>query len=328
MRYSRFLAFATAVLVAGSALALVGPAGAQEVSLRERLRGFAAGWDPESQTPDVVFRQGDGFVAGVRCGTRPVSPQEVEMVDAVLRDYPLPPEAERARRKKTVSVVFHVVTQSDGAFDVSDEAIEEQMRALNKGFRKRNYRFVLRDTRRVVDDEFATQCKDPYEAARFKRENAVDPARILNMYTCKPSGGTLGYATFPWDHAEGSYMHGVVLLHSTLPGGSSAPYNEGATATHEVGHYLGLWHTFQSDLMGSTSGCFGTGDKVGDTAAEDTPAYGCPRQRDTCPGGGRDPITNFMDYTDDACMVKFTRGQGVRLDWVVAGFKPHLIGPR
>ncbi len=162
---------------------------------------------------------------------------------------------------------------------------------------------------------------EPGTAAESEAKAAlrVDGADVLNFYTADPGRGLLGWATFPWNYAYDPADDGVVCLYATLLGGPAGPFNGGDTATHEVGHWLGLYHTFQG-------GCTSSNDFVSDTPAERTAFYGTPTATppDSCSGKrypGRDPVENFMDYTDDIGMFQFTAAQSARMDSLAAQYR-------
>ena len=210
-----------------------------------------------------------------------------------------------------IDVYFHVVNQGSGVSngDVTSQMIDNQMDVLNAAYAQYNFSFNLVSVDRTTNATWYNGC---YGSAESAMKNALHQgsADDLNIYSCSPSGGILGYATFPSNYNSQPTLDGVVLLDQSMPGGNSAPYNEGDTGTHEVGHWMGLYHTFQG-------GCSRNNDFVSDTAAERSPAYGCPLGRDSCSGRkypGADPVTNFMDYSDDACMFEFSAGQGSRMD--------------
>ncbi len=148
----------------------------------------------------------------------------------------------------------------------------------------------------------------------MKSDHRQGGATDLNLFTTGLGGGILGYATFPSDYARDKEVDGVVVAYDSLPGvDARSPYNLGLTAVHEVGHWLGLYHTFQAGCARKATG----GDGVPDTPAEYGPNFGdCSTPVDTCTGrrlGGNDPIHNYMDYSDDACLSQFSSGQYIRI---------------
>jgi len=233
---------------------------------------------------------------------------------------PTPVEAakfeKRAAADNMVNVAWHVITNGTTG-NVTDARIAAQLQVLNDAFLGKGFQFQTVSIDRTNNSKWFGMTPGSRNETLAKQTLAKSPATTLNIYTAGPGQGLLGWAVFPWSYAESHYQNGVVLLHSSLPGGSAAPYNLGDTATHEVGHYLGLYHTFQG-------GCTDAGDFVDDTPAEASAAYGCPAGRDTCSSTGQDPIYNFMDYTDDACMNEFSEGQVARMAWAVSTHKPSL----
>ncbi len=206
---------------------------------------------------------------------------------------------------KLVNVYFHVIS-SGSTGNVPDSMIANQITVLNNAYGISGYSFILADTDRTNNTTWYNGC---YGSAERKMKNALrrGTADDLNIYSCNPSSGILGYATFPSSYKRSPSLDGVVILDQSMPGGTAKPYNEGDTGTHEVGHWMGLYHTFQG-------GCSGSGDYVGDTPFEASAAYECPSGRDSCATlAGLDPIENFMDYTDDSCMFQFTGGQNTRM---------------
>ena len=165
-------------------------------------------------------------------------------------------------------------------------------------------------------------CRDNYNAGSFAQIQALidtevkpqtiwDPTQYMNMWSVNWDGsGLLGYAQFPSNGTASANSDGVVAGHSYFgsrvlyPAGNygDTTYDEGRTMTHEVGHFLGLYHTFQG-------GCNGAGDNCADTPSVDAPNYGCPTGHDSCVPGSPDMIENYMDYTDDSCMNIFTVNQ-------------------
>jgi len=249
----------------------------------------------------------------IRCAT--IEPNEVERgrIDQEMRNVRgQRQEANLFFASATVNVYVHVINDGNGikGGDVSLAMITDQIQVLNAAFADAGFSFNLAGVDRTTNPDWFTMSPGSAEEKQAKAALRMGSADDLNIYTANPGGGLLGWATFPSSYSRQPTMDGVVVLYSSLPGGSARPYHLGDTATHEVGHWLGLYHTFQGGCNEKR------GDFVSDTPAERSPAFGCPVGRDSCTGSrfpGLDPIENFMDYTDDACMDRFSGGQHTRM---------------
>ena len=213
----------------------------------------------------------------------------------------------------TIPVVVHVIsedgTRANGS--IPNSMITSQIDVLNQAFAGQTggaptaFAFSLASIDRQINPAWYPIISGSNGERAMKSALRVGGKETLNIYTGLLSDDLLGWATFPRRRLDSS--DGVVVLAESLPGGTASPYDLGDTATHEVGHWLNLYHTFQG-------GCSGSGDQVADTPAERSPAFECPTGRDSCTNrAGLDPITNFMDYTDDSCMFAFTPGQAQRM---------------
>ena len=268
------------------------------------------GCGPVDETDALVAEGADaqGVADPRKCGSDEFTTDDVAAIEARF-------EADRVRRELagevhafavSIPVYFHVIRDSSGNGGVTTTQINNQITVLNNAYAPSGFSFYLAGTDYTNNSTYYTctsgqACEGTMKAALHK-----GTATALNFYTNNMGGGLLGWATFPWSYASSPSKDGVVVLQSSLPGGSATNYNQGDTGTHEVGHWVGLYHTFQG-------GCTSTNDSVSDTPAESSGASGCPTGRDSCTTyAGLDPITNFMDYSYDSCMNTFSAGQNSR----------------
>jgi hypothetical protein len=232
----------------------------------------------------------------------------------------------------TVPVAFHVLRKDNtlAGGNIPAKQVVDQIEVLNAAFASSGFQFALQEVTRTTQPQWFKMAPTPGSSGqRYFRGNSKEikmkqalhtgGAETLNIYTGDLGKRLLGWAYYPSDFEPENgglprFYDGVVLDFRSVPGGSLSIYNEGDTGTHEVGHWLGLFHTFQG-------GCTAPGDFVDDTAFEASPAFNCPIGRDTCAQAGVDPIRNFMDYTQDSCMNEFTAGQGERMRTTWAAFR-------
>jgi hypothetical protein len=274
--------------------------------------------------PDFVvggrsFENQESFIAGGRrCGT----PSLNAFQKARIRSHMATLRATAGDVVETgpisVPVRFHVIHDgTDG--NLPDSQLDDQIDVLNQCYSPHQITFKRVDTDRTDNATWFKMTMSSAAEREAKRALGRQQDRTLNFYSARIGAGLLGWATFPSDLSGDPERDGVVILDTSLPGGTSAPYDLGKTAVHEVGHWLGLFHTFEN-------GCQPPGDEVDDTPYEASPNFGPANpSRNSCPQTGNDPTTNFMDYTDDTDMTEFTDGQIQRIRQQVTLYRPNLI---
>ncbi|MFH1101346.1 MAG: triple tyrosine motif-containing protein [Methanobacteriota archaeon] len=241
-----------------------------------------------------------------------------------------------------IPVVVHIIKKTDGTGEISNAMVQSQIDILNEDYR------ALPGTPGQYSNEsmiqFVLAKKDPdgnpttgitrsvnndwyNDLGHYWESLAWDPNRYLNIYT---NSVQLGYCKYLPADAGGIHVGALddrVVIYWKAFGRNAPigpPFNQGRTATHEVGHYLGLEHTFEGDdcPAGYPPYCYSNGDLICDTASETFSHVGCPIGHQDC--GHDAPIHNFMEYTDDTCMTHFTVEQVKRMRCSLAYYRINL----
>jgi len=281
----------------------------------------------------VSFAQQEQYICGTdymyarRISGNPAVAQELENYRQKRAHADANPIENRAA-VRIIPVVFHVI-HTNGSENISKEQIQDAIRQINDDYNLTNpdagnLRSIFTSVQANCEIEFRLANKDPqgnctdgivriYSNLTNEADDAVKDLsrwnnnKYLNIWTVKSIGGsdpgfvTLGYAYYP---GSGSDVDGVVIRADRV-GTIGTSNGTGRTLTHEIGHYLGLAHTFED-------GCSGSGDGVSDTPKAADANFGCDYNTNSCTNENPDKpdmIENYMDYSNDNCQVTFTNGQ-------------------
>jgi pregnancy-associated plasma protein-A/flagellar hook capping protein FlgD len=288
---------------------------------------------------------------GLRCGTRSPSPEALERSrvlqgssDCTL-DLTNPSNEYAPDDIFQVLVVVHRLESITGNGVFPDALVQSQIDVMNEDFRATPGTLGAGGTDTRIEFKLATVDPDGNPSLGWTRTQnefwfndlpdplngnywdtlAWDPTRYLNIYTLSPEapgGLILGYVPYLPQEGAGQPDDGVRCLWSSFGRNSgNPPYDLGRTVTHEVGHYLGLYHVFQDGCTAAGApGCYSSGDRICDTEPDEASHGGCPTDAMTC--GDPDPIRNYLEYTDDLCMNNFTIEQARRMRCSMTYYRP------
>jgi len=256
-----------------------------------------------------------------------------------------------------IPVVFHVI-YANAAQNIPDAKIYEQLDVLNKDYSRTNVdatntRSQFLSVAANTQIQFCLAQQTPAGAPTTGIVRVSSPTfpsnphtlspewnhlKYLNIYIGNLGSGLLGYSNLPPGSTGNDH---AVILYSAVGGpnnpGTATPYHLGRTATHEIGHWLNLNHTFNNGCGGTTANnCTTGGDRVCDTPPVSSSTFNCPASNpNTCteinpfpPPYTMDMVDmfeNYMDYTDDGCMNVFTEGQSTRMNDAITQLRSGLL---
>lgn len=315
--------------------------GQSDLGRLSRLSGGAVEYRGQRYNSIEAFHRSTAFAAdGLRCGVDSAmasrAPELAEAVDPVVQqrvqdctnsltvissEY-----APIDGVTYTIPVWFHVIYNSSNEGFITDQRIADQIAVMNEDYAgiagatgaNTTIQFTLAGVTRTQNNTWFTTSDE----SLYKSALAVDTSRYLNVYTKDLSNGLLGYAYLP-SGAAGTIIDGIVMLHDTIGGRNNgySVFDQGRTLVHEVGHYLGLYHTFQSN-GGSCLNSYTQGDLITDTPPQSFPDYACSAGT-SC--GNPSALENFMNYSYDRCMDAFTLEQANRMICSLTSYRPNTF---
>jgi len=254
-----------------------------------------------------------GGAAGGGGDTRGACPGNGPCDDPTMRDASIPTTETPI---KTYRLSIHVICNGNGTIcPTTQQAVDDCVAWLNYHYSPWRIQFVY-ESEFVNDNKYYILSSN--EERGMKRRYADSPATKLNIYITDTSN--ISWGTFPWDSRALTDQGGIVMDRDHLFGTYPMP-------AHEIGHCLGLWHTFHGvSEVPACSACYeqagrsaAEGDVTGDFVSETAPTprnFTCadPAGNDSCTGlpWGATNLTNFMGY-GWSCASAFTPQQTGRM---------------
>jgi len=243
------------------------------------------------------------------CATPPATPDQIIATKLLVEEW-LSKNSTRDPEPVHILVAWHVIHTSAGAGNISDDAIYEQIDWLNQAFLAHNIFFTVDSIDRTENNDWFDNWYGNDAWPGMQQLN-VDPYHYLNVYTANLwDVGAAGWAYLGNGFGPSDYRQSVNLDFREVAWGND-------TSTHEVGHHLGLNHTFYQN-------CTNPNDGIDDTPQNhEDYLWQCTESLDSCPDDeGNDPVHNYMTYTSSACQYEFTQGQEDWMHYIIENYHP------